>query len=490
LPLHSIVDHHHQQQQQYHHHRRRARRMRHSTKDPIQHYTSRHCYSKTAFLYTPPKVAPMRHQPLRSGGWLLLSLSLSLSFSLSSLPWNIVPFTTKSHFSSSCLALALPHQSSSSSNHNHNHNNIASRDDSDSNNDHDDDAANPNDHSEPQQEEKVQSSSSIDFLSPFGSYPNPLQLTEQDRATFHPVIKYPQAIMKRYSTSSSRSSSEEETSVVTMMVPVNDYRFKSGSLATEQERKFRHQTRLFRHWKRSIQQLGRRFRTYWRRRLMCKNNTTENDNDEYNNNYDYHYSDKDLDCFRLGRYDENRIALYSSELFQDVSNQIDGYSGARTVHLGIDLGAPAHTPIYTFDTGIVHSIGYNPALGDYGHVIVIQYNATTTGTPYWALYGHLDRASTTMTTTTTATTNNNKKTTRIRHHPLRPGQVVQKGDIIGWIGNVEDNGGWYAPHLHFQLSIQEPTTHDMPGAVSVADRDRALIQYPDPRYVLGPLYNE
>jgi peptidoglycan LD-endopeptidase LytH len=239
---------------------------------------------------------------------------------------------------------------------------------------------------------------------------------------------------------------------------------------------------------------------------MCKSKDLEKENDECNNNYNnnyyyynnYYYSDKDLECFRLGRYDENRIALYSSELFQDVSNQIDGYSGARTVHLGIDMGAPAHTPIYTFDTGIVHSIGYNPALGDYGHVIVIQYNTTTTkttttttttGTPYWALYGHLDRAST-MTTTTTTTNNNNKKTTTSRHHPLRPGQVVQKGDLIGWIGNVEDNGGWYAPHLHFQLSIQEPTTHDMPGAVSVADRDRALIQYPDPRYVLGPLYNE
>ena len=31
-------------------------------------------------------------------------------------------------------------------------------------------------------------------------------------------------------------------------------------------------------------------------------------------------------------------------------------------------------------------------------------------------------------------------------------------------------------------------THDMPGVVSPVDRDEALLEYIDPRYVLGELY--
>ncbi len=44
-------------------------------------------------------------------------------------------------------------------------------------------------------------------------------------------------------------------------------------------------------------------------------------------------------------------------------------------------------------------------------------------------------------------------------------------------------------HLHFQLAVHPPKTqHDMPGVVALADRDEALLEYVDPRYVLGELY--
>ena len=42
--------------------------------------------------------------------------------------------------------------------------------------------------------------------------------------------------------------------------------------------------------------------------------------------------------------------------------------------------------------------------------------------------------------------------------------------------------------MHFQLSIEEPSTHDMPGVVSNADHAHALQMFPDPRLVLGDLY--
>ena len=52
---------------------------------------------------------------------------------------------------------------------------------------------------------------------------------------------------------------------------------------------------------------------------------------------------------------------------------------------------------------------------------------------------------------------------------------------------VDENGGW-PPHVHFQLALSEPTTHDMPGVVATSQHAAALDEYPDPRMVLGPLY--
>ena len=47
--------------------------------------------------------------------------------------------------------------------------------------------------------------------------------------------------------------------------------------------------------------------------------------------------------------------------------------------------------------------------------------------------------------------------------------------------------GW-PPHVHFQLSLVEPVTHDMPGAVLQSDREHALRTYPDPQLVTGRFY--
>ena len=42
--------------------------------------------------------------------------------------------------------------------------------------------------------------------------------------------------------------------------------------------------------------------------------------------------------------------------------------------------------------------------------------------------------------------------------------------------------------MHFQLSLIEPATHDMPGVVAAAQHADALRDYPDPRMVVGQLY--
>ena len=158
--------------------------------------------------------------------------------------------------------------------------------------------------------------------------------------------------------------------------------------------------------------------------------------------------------FDIGRYDELRPGMYSTELF----------AGERFLHVGIDIGGPVGTPCMAFMDGEISRFGYNPAAGDYGNVVITKHEIS--GTKVWALYGHLDAASI---------------------EDKKIGQRVVAGEVVAWFGSYEENGGW-EPHLHFQLSLIEPETHDMPGVVAPGDREQALKDYPDPRNVLGPIY--
>ena len=73
----------------------------------------------------------------------------------------------------------------------------------------------------------------------------------------------------------------------------------------------------------------------------------------------------------------------------------------------------------------------------------------------------------------------------MQHSP--PGRRFNAGDELGWLGGREENGGW-PPHVHFQLCLKRPDTHDLPGVVTRAEREEALRLYPDPRLVLGKLW--
>ena len=158
--------------------------------------------------------------------------------------------------------------------------------------------------------------------------------------------------------------------------------------------------------------------------------------------------------FDIGRYDELRPGMYSTELFSD----------GRFLHIGIDIGAPVGTPCMAFDEGEISHFGYNAADGDYGYVIITKHIVGEI--PIWALYGHLSADS-------------------IKGKKI--GQKISRGEVICWMGDRDENGGWES-HLHFQLSINEPETHDMPGVVNPENRKTALEKYPDPRLVLGPIY--
>jgi murein DD-endopeptidase MepM/ murein hydrolase activator NlpD len=159
--------------------------------------------------------------------------------------------------------------------------------------------------------------------------------------------------------------------------------------------------------------------------------------------------------FDVGRYNERRRSMYESELFGEKDPWSEDET--RDIHVGVDIGGVVGTPIHVVADGHVHSCGYNPAQLDYGHVIISEHELN--GRKVWALHGHLSAQSVVG---------------------KRSGDRLVQGDVLGWIGDEHENGGW-PPHVHFQLSLVEPATHDLPGVVSASQHAQALVDYPDPR---------
>lgn len=162
-------------------------------------------------------------------------------------------------------------------------------------------------------------------------------------------------------------------------------------------------------------------------------------------------------AYGIGRYNERRVGMYKTELFSREPE-------ARDIHVGIDIAAPIGTAVHAFYDGIVYMAGINPADGDYGGTLITEHRLGDR--VIWALHGHLSHASV---------------------QKWRSGTSIQKGQVIAEIGDRHENGGWN-PHLHFQLSWLRPERCDLPGAVSERNREQALLDFPDPRNVLGPLY--
>ncbi len=128
----------------------------------------------------------------------------------------------------------------------------------------------------------------------------------------------------------------------------------------------------------------------------------------------------------LGRFDEVR-PLYTTEAFKTMGNQGPEW---RTVHMGLDVFAPAGTPVCAMLEGIVHSLADNNIERDYGPTVILQHQVSDSLT-FFTLYGHLSRTSLSG---------------------KGPGSQVKRGDIIGWIGEKHENGNW-PPHLHVQVIL-------------------------------------
>ena len=150
------------------------------------------------------------------------------------------------------------------------------------------------------------------------------------------------------------------------------------------------------------------------------------------------YSDVDLFQYRMiklraqhpdkiiaGGYLEPR-SVYSSSSYDKIGN-----SGKenRTIHLGIDLWLPAHTPVNTLFDGEVIIAVNNTGDKEYGGLIVLKH--TLKEIVFYTLYGHLSVESTLK---------------------REVGESLKKGETIAYLGNYTENGNW-ATHLHFQIML-------------------------------------
>ncbi len=163
--------------------------------------------------------------------------------------------------------------------------------------------------------------------------------------------------------------------------------------------------------------------------------------------------------FGLGRYDENRVGMYSADFFKGTEP-----ANSRTIHMGVDLGAPVGTPCFAPLAASLHGASFLDRKGDYGGTVILECKVPPSlNCPVlYMLFGHLSKASVSY---------------------AKSLEEIHPGDLIGWLGGSHENGGWNS-HLHWQLSWGRPSEIDLPGAVSENNREMAKLFFPDPTPLL------
>ncbi len=108
---------------------------------------------------------------------------------------------------------------------------------------------------------------------------------------------------------------------------------------------------------------------------------------------------------------------YFSDRF---GNRKDPFTGMPDFHPGIDVSTPRGTKVLAPADGVVT---YRGSRGAYGNTLVIDH-----GFGIVTRYAHLEG------------------------YEVRPGQRVQRGDVIGFVGNT---GRSTAPHLHYEVWVDD-----------------------------------
>ncbi|MCU1394261.1 MAG: 4-aminobutyrate transaminase [Ilumatobacteraceae bacterium] len=176
------------------------------------------------------------------------------------------------------------------------------------------------------------------------------------------------------------------------------------------------------------------------------------------------FTDDDLaTTVPVGRYGEDR-SVYRTEAFETADPD-----ERRTIHIGIDLFAPAGEEVVAPFDAVVHEVGYEAVPLGFGGILVLEHRTDPVdggdGTPFWTLYGHLSSAS---------------------MQALRPGQRIAAGETVARLGRPDENGGW-PPHLHFQLmtDLCGWSAEQIIGVVARSQWDTWRAVFPNPNLVLG-----
>ncbi len=137
-----------------------------------------------------------------------------------------------------------------------------------------------------------------------------------------------------------------------------------------------------------------------------------------------------------GGYLEPR-SVYTSSNYDKIGNK---GSESRTIHLGIDFWLSEQTPVHALLDGEVVTAVNDSDDKAYGGLIILKHQAENF--EFFTLYGHLSVASVL---------------------DKKAGDVIKKGDCIGYLGSPNENGNWI-PHLHFQVLLSMLNfKNDFPG---------------------------
>lgn len=155
----------------------------------------------------------------------------------------------------------------------------------------------------------------------------------------------------------------------------------------------------------------------------------------------------------IGPWGEDR-PVYTADAFKSALT-----SGLRrSLHLGLDLFMPAGSAVRTpLDARVVDIYRSDLPL-DYGHAVLLEHQPQP-GLIFFSLWGHLSA-----------------KTADSR----QIGEMLSAGDIVGWMGDDHENGGWQ-PHVHLQLMTYRPCrAADVIGAGETKYRAIWAELFPDP----------
>ncbi len=146
--------------------------------------------------------------------------------------------------------------------------------------------------------------------------------------------------------------------------------------------------------------------------------------------------------YGIGLYFEPR-AIYQSAQFGTACTPAQ----RRTIHLGMDLFAPAGVAVRAVAAGVVHAVAKIDLPLDYGTLVVVKHEWPD-GPPFFTLYGHL------ATFADAAAPPSSPLGLGTRMSAPEVGAPVAAGQCLGVLGTPAENGGW-APHLHFQILLDD-----------------------------------